>query len=172
MDLVVKKQIIGGLAIVFVVLVFFPLFFSGNGYKERHLPSIIPERPAAETFQNIEPLLRPLAQTKQIGAEKKSAPNSKENNESADTADIANLDQQGVPVAWTLQLASFKDAANARALRKQLLKAGHKVYSRKNGSLVKVYVGPELNKERLEALKKGLKEEFALDGLLVRFTTQ
>jgi DedD protein len=172
MELVVKKQIIGGLAIVFVVLVFFPLFFSGNGYKERHLPSIIPERSVAETYQNIEPLLKPLAETKQVAAEKKRALGLKESDKSADTSVVPSLDEQGVPVAWTLQLASFKDAANARALRKQLLKAGHKVYSRKNGSLVKVYVGPELNKQRLEVLKKGLKEEFALDGLLVRFTTQ
>jgi DedD protein len=166
MDLTVKKQIVGGLAVVFVLLVFFPLFFTASGYKERHLPSIIPAKPETATFQNIEPLLKPLPSTKQIAPIKKVQTTEKE------VADLAQLDQQGVPVAWTLQLASFKDAANARALRKQLLKAGHKVYSRQNGSLVKVYVGPELKKQRLEALKKGLKEQFGLDGLLVRFTTQ
>jgi len=167
MELVVKKQIIGVLALVFILLVFFPIFFSGNGYKERHLPSVIPPAPTAQAFQKIEPLLKPLPDTQQIAA-------IKEVQATADsTKNVAGqLDQQGVPVAWTLQLASFKDEANARALRKQLLKAGHKVYSRKNGSLVKVYVGPEINKQRLEALKQGLKKDFGLDGLLVRFTTQ
>lgn len=167
MELVNKKKIVGALALIFIALVFFPLFFSGNGYRERHLPSIIPPRPVTQTFDNIEPLLKPLLDTQKIaplveplstqGVLKK--------------ADQALLDQQGVPVAWTLQLASFKDEANARSLRKQLLKAGHKVYTRKNGDLVKVYVGPELKKQRLESLKKELQEDLGLDGLLVRFTT-
>jgi DedD protein len=167
MELVNKKKIVGALAIAFIIMVFFPLFFSGNGYKERHLPSIIPDRPATQTFDNIEPLLKPLADASQVAP----MPVPVED-EVLKQVNQAVLDQQGVPVAWTLQLASFKDEANARALRKQLLKAGHKVYTRKNGSLVKVYVGPELKKQRLESLKKGLKKDFGLDGLLVRFTTQ
>jgi len=161
MDIVVKKQIVGTLALIFIVVVFLPLFFSGEGYKERHLVSIIPEKPAVKTFQNIQPLLKPLPDSKQIAAEQKPV-----------VVDQASLDEEGVPTAWTLQLASFKDEANAKALRKQLLNSGHKVYTRKNGNLVKVYVGPELKKERLEALKQGLKQDFGLDGLLVRFITQ
>ncbi|EPJ45941.1 MAG: hypothetical protein OFPI_35710 [Osedax symbiont Rs2] len=165
MELRVKKQLIGALALIFIVMVFFPLFFSGDGYNERHLDSIIPDQPVTETFQSIKPLLKPLADTKVLAAPALVVDTV--NNDAA-----TGLDQQGVPVAWTLQLASFKDSANARALRKQLLKAGHKVYSRKTGTLVKVYVGPEMNKQRLQALKKGLKEDFGLDGLLVRFTTE
>ena len=164
MELVVKKQIVGSLALVFIVMVFFPIFFSGEGYKERHLASIIPPRPKTQTFENIQPLLKPLPKTQQIAPQKKV--------DAQRVEQVPALDQEGVPAAWTLQLASFKNAANARALRKQLLKAGHKVYSRKNGDLVKVYVGPELKKQRLEALKLGLKKDFGLDGLLVRFTTQ
>ena len=149
MELVVKKQIIGALALVFVLLVFFPLVFSGNGYKERHLPSVIPPQPATQTFQTIAPVLKPLPKTVQVAALKTTRV------EAGTAVDkhIGELDQEGVAVAWTLQLASFKDEANARALRKALIKAGHKVYSRKNGSLVKVYVGPEMKKQRLESLK-------------------
>lgn len=162
MNHVVKKQIVGALALIFIVIVFLPLFFSGDGYNERHLTAIIPEKPSTEMFQNIKPLLKPLPDS----------PNVAPPQLAADAKTALPLDQEGVPVAWTLQLASFKDEANARALRKQLLKAGHKVYSRKNGNLVKVYVGPELKKQRLEDLKAGLKSQFGLDGLLVRFTTQ
>ncbi len=82
------------------------------------------------------------------------------------------LDQQNVPVAWTLQLASFKDESNARALRKQLVGAGHKVYTRQNSDLYKVYVGPDLQKDRLDTLKARLKKDFGLDGIIVRFTTR
>lgn len=82
------------------------------------------------------------------------------------------LDQQGVPVAWTLQLASFKDETNARSLRKQLVNKGHKVYTRKQRGLVKVYVGPDLQRTKLEQLKSQLKKNMGLDGIIVRFTTQ
>lgn len=168
MELQVKKQIIGALAVVFILLVLFPFLFNATGYKERHLSSIIPPRPEVTTFKNIQPLLKPLPSTQQIAPVKtRPKPVAVQAGQ-----EVAEIDQQGVPVAWTLQLASFKDAANARSLRKQLLKAGHKVYSRQNGALVKVYVGPELKKQRLQALKKGLKDQFGLDGLLVRFTTQ
>lgn len=82
------------------------------------------------------------------------------------------LDAQGVPVAWTLQLASFKDESNAKALRKQLIDAGHKVYTRRQTDLYKVYVGPEAQRDRLEALKTRLQTDFGLDGIIIRFTTQ
>ncbi|MGB1239022.1 MAG: SPOR domain-containing protein [Pseudomonadales bacterium] len=155
-----KKQIVGALALIFIVIVFLPLFFTGDGYTERHLDSVIPERPKTQTFENISPVLKPLQETVEVAPA------------SAPTQDTPQLDTEGVPVAWTLQLASFRDESNARALRKQLLKAGHKVYTRASGDIVKVYVGPELQKKRLEVLKAGLKNEFGLDGLLVRFTTQ
>lgn len=82
------------------------------------------------------------------------------------------LDAQGVPVAWTLQLASFKDESNAKALRKQLIDAGHKVYTRRQADLYKVFVGPEAQRDRLEALKMRLQTDFGLDGIIIRFTTQ
>ena len=75
-------------------------------------------------------------------------------------------------VAWTLQLASFRDEANAKALRTELLDAGYKVYIRHISGLVKVFVGPELQRTRLESLQAALKEEYSLDGIVVRFTTQ
>lgn len=160
MNQLVKKQIVGALALIFIVIVFLPLFFTGDGYKERHLASAIPPKPKTQTFANIEPVLKPLKDTSALAPVTNTA------------IKETVFDAEGVPVAWTLQLASFRDEANARALRKQLIKAGHKVYTRASGDIVKVFVGPELEKKRLELLKAGLKKEFGLDGLLVRFTTQ
>ena len=79
------------------------------------------------------------------------------------------LDQQGVPAGWTLQLASFKERANAVNLQQQLLKRGYKAYIRDKAELSKVYVGPDLQKSRIQALKAELKRDLKLDGLVLRF---
>ncbi len=81
------------------------------------------------------------------------------------------LDKQGVPVAWTIQLASFRDAGNARALRKKLSDRGYKSYIRRKDQLSKVFVGPDIQRTELEKLRAQLKREFRLDGLILRFTT-
>lgn len=79
------------------------------------------------------------------------------------------LDQQGVPVGWTLQLASFKQRANAVALQEKLQKQGFKAYIRNKGELSKVFVGPDLQKSTMQNLKRELKRKFKLDGLILRF---
>lgn len=79
------------------------------------------------------------------------------------------LDQQGVPVGWTLQLASFKDRANAVALQQKLISRGYKAYIRHKGELSKVFVGPDNQKSRVEQLKQQLKKEVKLDGLVLRY---
>jgi DedD protein len=86
--------------------------------------------------------------------------------------DMPRLDENGIPAAWSLQLASFKDERNAKSLRADLTKAGYKVYIRRANDLVRVYIGPEMQRTRLESLKESIKEQYSLDGMIVRFTTQ
>ncbi len=182
------KYRLTGLAVILVsAAVVFPIFFDGAGYKERHLTSEIPDAPERPEIVRIQPQHKPLPDTSLAAepASPVSLPKAPANVQKViDKAavehkveiDIHNdqpvLDQEGVPVAWTLQLASFKDEANAKGLRKQLIAEGHKVFTRKQGDLVKVYVGPEFQKSRLEALKLTLKTDFGLNGIIVRFTTQ
>lgn len=85
--------------------------------------------------------------------------------------EVPRLDQQGVPVAWTLQLAAFKDRGNAEGLRDRLIKAGYKAYVREKSALTRVFVGPEVQRERLEQLKLQFQREMKLEGLILRFTT-
>ncbi|RAU17066.1 SPOR domain-containing protein [Nitrincola tibetensis] len=82
------------------------------------------------------------------------------------------LDADQIPAAWALQLASFRQEANARELRTRLINAGHRVYIRHGDDVVRVFVGPEMQRTRLEELKVSLKNEYGLDGIIVRFSTQ
>ena len=190
-----KKRITGIVFVTLAILVLAPWLLTGAGYKERQLTSNIPEAPKAQTWQKIEPQTPLLPDTREVAPVKQIESTTVV---SVDTASQTTpepeqekpvqeeqkrpvvgtnepapaIDQQGVPVAWTLQLASFKDEANARALRKQLIGAGYKVYTQRQTDLYKVYVGPELKKERLESLKEALKGEYGLDGMIIRFSTQ
>ncbi|WP_299176962.1 SPOR domain-containing protein [uncultured Neptuniibacter sp.] len=183
----VKHRLIGLAVILVSAAIIFPALFDGAGYKERHLQSEIPEGPDRPEIVRIAPKNKPLPDTSEPAepmspVELPKRPEVVERIVSKQVKDHQVeieihkdqpvLDQQGVPVAWTLQLASFKDETNAKSLRKQLISEGHKVFTRKQGDLVKVYVGPEFQKSRLESLKSKLKKEFGLNGIIVRFTTQ
>lgn len=183
----IKYRLIGLAVILISAAIVFPVFFDGEGYKERHLKSAIPEGPDRPEIVRIEPVNKPLPDTSEPaepnkpvelpepqGEVKKAIEKTIAKNKiEADIhKDQPVLDQQGVPVAWTLQLASFKSEDNAKGLRKQLIESGYKVFTRKQGDLVKVYVGPEFQKSRLESLHAKLKKDFGLNGIIVRFTTQ
>ncbi|MBT3146139.1 SPOR domain-containing protein [Neptunomonas phycophila] len=192
MDIDRKKRIVGLLVVGLAAIAILPWLLTGEGYKERHLSSRIPVAPQMPEMVDIEPQSKPLQDTMevapvmeikppvvvQVDAQTAPADSDETVAEEAKKPVVGTnepapqLDEQNVPVAWTLQLASFKDEANARALRKQLVGAGHKVYTRRQAELYKVYVGPDLKRDRLEALKETLKNDFALDGIIIRFTTQ
>ena len=60
-----------------------------------------------------------------------------------------------VPVAWVIQLATFGNESNASRLINKLRKLGYDAYSRdvrlaSGKLLVRVFVGPEINKTTLQ----------------------
>jgi len=192
-----KLQLTGLGVLVVAAAILFPLFFDGAGYEERNLNSAIPDAPQAPVVVNVTPAKPAIPPTVEVAppepvkarpgmsivmaekirrAREAGEPLPPEALQAAASLRVEEerpvLDQQGVPVAWTLQLASFKDEANARGLRKRLIKAGHKVYTRKQQGLVKVYIGPDLQRGNLERLKQSLKKTMGMDGIIVRFTTR
>ncbi|MCO4756416.1 MAG: SPOR domain-containing protein [Oceanospirillaceae bacterium] len=178
-----KYRLIGLFVIVLSAGILFPLFFNGDGYRERHLESAIPEVPLLPEVVAIEPQSITLPDTSEVAAPEEPRPVVKKSAELVKKIErkkpVINvdedkpvLDKQGVPVAWTLQLATFSDEGNANELRTQLIGAGHKVYTRQNGTLVKVYVGPDFQRSNLESLKTRLKKDLNLDGIIVRFSTR
>lgn len=178
-----KKQLIGLAAVLVSALVLFPLLLDGSGYRERHLQDRIPPAPEmpepaqVEQGSEVLPDTSKPAPPSQPAVVAVPAPTLREAVEAAEpaidaTQDTPALDEQQIPVAWTLQLASFRDEANARALRSELIGDGYKVYIRNGPELVRVFVGPDMQRSRLESLQARLKKDYALDGMIVRFSTQ
>lgn len=80
------------------------------------------------------------------------------------------LDAQGLPGAWTVQMGMFGDKANAEALLARLLLANYKAYMRpQGGGLSGVFVGPVLTRAEATTLQREMQQEFG-EGLVTRFT--
>lgn len=185
----IRRRLIGLVALLIISLAISPLIFDAAGYKERHIENRIPPRPEMpaiveaapaqveppaevekakpEPAKVLEPVVVKAPPVEIVEAAKKRAPQ-----DVLPSEDMPTLDANGIPAAWSLQLASFRDERNAKSLRADLTQAGYKVYIRRADELVRVYVGPEMQRTRLEKLKVAIKEQYSLDGMIVRFTTE
>ncbi|MEX2132253.1 MAG: SPOR domain-containing protein [Pseudohongiellaceae bacterium] len=83
------------------------------------------------------------------------------------------LDERGLPIGWSVRLASFSEMRNAESLLQRLLTSNYKAYTREvtteQGVMTAVYVGPQLEREKIEELRQQLQGEFQLSGMVVRF---
>jgi DedD protein len=77
---------------------------------------------------------------------------------------------------WVVQLGSFRHQKNVRELLRKLEKGGYRAFSRQvqtnSGELTKVFVGPDLQKAKLEGAISHLKELTNLQGRVTPFTVQ
>ncbi|MBT1446343.1 SPOR domain-containing protein [Shewanella sp. JM162201] len=74
---------------------------------------------------------------------------------------------------WTLQLGAFSNAANVDALVKKLRKSGFKAYTVPSrpvdGSLTKVYVGPDVSEAKLRQVAADVESLTQLKGKLMPY---
>ncbi|ROR99962.1 DedD protein [Sinobacterium caligoides] len=83
------------------------------------------------------------------------------------------LDEQGLPVAWSVQVASFSSKTNAAAITDKLKASEFHAYikqgSYNNKPIWRVFIGPMSNKAAAMSETKRLAETHRLSGLVVRF---
>jgi len=83
------------------------------------------------------------------------------------------MDADGVPVAWTLQVATVSSAEKADALRRRLLEKQQKAYvttvSSGAKTLYRVCIGPKFERIELERLQPAINAEFGVNSLVVRY---
>ena len=74
---------------------------------------------------------------------------------------------------YTIQLAAFSSRENASKLHKKLIDKDYKAYIEQNSgngkTLYRVFVGPQLRKQRAEVIAGALEQEFHLKGIVVRY---
>ena len=75
--------------------------------------------------------------------------------------------------AWTVQLGSFANDANAKRLIEKLRADGYPAYLQRQAGAdateFKVRVGPQIRRDEAEKVLLQLQQKFALKGMLLRY---
>lgn len=181
MDKALKQRLLGAVMLVSLMVVFLPLVLDGGDHRKT-MQTLIPPRPGLPNMQINEPQRLHLTAAPELDiVEVESVSLSESEPEPEPVADpiakpvapaagnkAVGLDSERRVKAWVLQLASFKQTKNANGLRDKLRKGGYKAYSEKRNGLIRVFVGPDLDKSKVEGWKKALKQQFKLSGLIKR----
>ncbi|BBH47338.1 SPOR domain-containing protein [Pseudomonas sp. KU43P] len=81
----------------------------------------------------------------------------------------SKIDANGLPVSWSIQLASLSNRAGAESLQKTLRSQGYNAYIRSAGGMNRVYVGPLIERAEAEKLRDVINRQQNLKGFVVRF---
>ncbi|TRX75713.1 SPOR domain-containing protein [Pseudomonas mangiferae] len=87
----------------------------------------------------------------------------------ANTQADSRLDENGLPISWSVQLASLSNRASAEALQKKLRSQGYNAYIRSLEGMNRVFVGPVIERAEANRLRDQLSKQQNLNGFLVRF---
>lgn len=198
MDEQLKQRLVGAAVLVLLAVIFVPMILDRppepevriehptlpprdeTDFSSRIVPLTEPKTPLLEAEPRREvvterkpaaaapPVETPAAVTAAAKApetEKKPAPEPAPEPK-APTAESA-------PTGWAIQLGSFSSADNAVALRDKLKKLGYVAFietARVEGKeITRVFVGPELAKERAGEMVKKLQADTDLKGMVVRY---
>lgn len=173
-----KKRILGALFTVLLLAIVMPIIIDGSQHN-RPLNVYIPAQPelgawkpvANERHVRID--LERLASgdiEREVTMPEIDVVKQDEAPSEGAAPDRAVADRQQLPYAWTLQLGAFKNRKNANALRDQLRSKGYKAYIQEFGKdkLCRVYVGPELQRSKIEAIKTELKTELKQQDIHIK----
>ena len=85
-----------------------------------------------------------------------------------------DFDEQGLPISWELQIATFSTLERAEEISHLLREKGHKAYvspvTIDERSLFRVMIGPKLQKRRLINIQAAIDDYFSVQSIIVRFT--
>jgi DedD protein len=87
----------------------------------------------------------------------------------APAAAPSKIDPNGLPVSWSVQLASLSSRDGADNLQKTLRTQGYNAYVRSADGKNRVYVGPLVDRAEAERLRDTLNRQQSLKGFVVRF---
>ncbi|TGG95391.1 SPOR domain-containing protein [Natronospirillum operosum] len=175
MDSALKKRLIGALVLCVLLLLLLPVLFSGQGRLPEARITDIPQAPVLSEAPVLEPEQRARPEPEQVEEILAPSPPVEAEPEAEPPAAAEyETDDAGQIQAWSVQMGSFRDAANARRLLNSLREAGHEAYTRESllsdgSTLTQVMVGPDRDYEAVQALKDELSDTFDVPALVVRF---
>lgn len=120
----------------------------------------------------VDDLPEPAVEEEPASASDNAADDSLQQATVVESNDDRLLEQAG----WVVQLGVFRHEKNVGELKDKLRAAGYRAFSRpvmtSSGELTKVFVGPDLQREKLEKAVPHLKELTNLQGRITPFTVK
>lgn len=169
MEIQLKHRILGAIITVIALAIALPVVLDQTRHLEA-LPSNVPSMPEIPDWAVVENKEQIRQEARELydgtAAQKmiKKDPVVVTKNEPADSKVAGNrggFDENNIPYAWVVQLGAFKDRANANQLVQELRQKGYKTFTDEFPleGLVRVYVGPEIQREKIEKLQQKLQKD-------------
>ena len=189
----IKQRFVGFVVLVAIAVIFWPIVFvTPENADDFELPVFeMPPKPEVEVSERREPVLNkvdqavlpkvpelqpPIPQPVDIASP---APNvalvdaDEEPDQQSSALERAEFDDQGLPVSWELQIATFSNVQRAEEISQLLRDKGHKAYVSPiildDQRLFRVMIGPKLQKQRLIDIQPAINDYFSVESFIVRF---
>ena len=193
MDDGLKQRLVGAVVLAALAVIFLPSLFDQDNRRRVSTTSKIPpvKSVVPATFkapirvEGISPAVSPdemyqlvdeaEAAKPELGAkpELSAKPKSAISKPVSKLVPKPSLNQQGVPKAWVIQVASFKTEGRAKVLRDKLIAQDYKAYIRSlntsKGPVSRVLVGPKIDQREAQKVKTQLDRALKVDTLIKRF---
>ena len=165
-----KQRLIGAVVLLAIAVIFLPVLFDRKRLEPIDTTTQIPPEPHINPII-ITPPVAPPNLDPAPAPDEMFVPD--ETAEAKPTIAPIRLSDDGQVQPWVLQVASFRDSAHAKDLTVKLISAGYTAFSRqsqhKNGPLVRVYIGPKLDKEALVKIQEEVNKKYQVESLLLEF---
>lgn len=150
MDRKLRKRLIGAIVLAAFLVILVPEWLDGAGHKSRYSNEVrIPEK---QEFKPIADYIEPK--------------------DSAETINKLIKPEESSVHAWALQIGSYSQESNAQAMRDKLRSKDYAAYvdvlKKPDRTTYRVRIGPELDQQRLEQLKKEILKKEKIKGIVVR----
>jgi len=182
-----KQRLVGAVVLAALAVIFLPSLFDQDNRRRVSTTSKIPpvKSVGPATFkppireEDVSQAMSPEEMYQLVDEPEVAKPEAKEKLKPAISKPAAkpvpkpSLNQQGVPKAWVIQVASFKTEARAKVLRDKLIAQGYKAYIRSlktsKGPVSRVLVGPKIDQREAQKVKTQLDRALKVDTLIKRF---
>jgi DedD protein len=199
LDKVFKQRMIGALVLIALAVIFLPMLFSRQDEMRQVRvdppaapqaplvpevkvepvpvpePQVLPQEPVPSDEELAQPTAPSMpiapapAPAKPAVAAKPAAPAPAVATAPAKPDTTPRVDPNGLPVSWSIQLASLSNRAGADNLQKSLRSQGFNAYVRSADGKNRVFVGPLVERAEAERLRDVINRQQKLKGFVVRF---
>ena len=189
----IKQRFVGFVVLVAIAVIFWPIVFvTPENADDFELPVFeMPPKPVVAVSERREPVLNKVDQSVLPKVQEREPPiiqpidiaspatdlalvdADEEPEQQSSALERADFDDQGLPVSWELQVATFSIAERAEEIALELRNKGHKAYvsavTIDGTKLFRVRIGPKMQKQRLLDLQPDIDAYYGVESSIIRF---